>query len=103
MAKYVIGSDVGGTFTDIVAINLENGSQLINKTLSTPPTFIDGVMNGLEKLGIGGKDVVMFRHGATISTNAILERRGAKVGLIVTEGFKGLYPGERSERPGAFE
>jgi N-methylhydantoinase A len=103
MARYIIGSDVGGTFTDICAIDLETGEQKIAKTLSTPPTFIEGLMNGLEKVQIPGKDVVMFRHGATISTNAILERRGAKIGLIVTEGFKGMYPGERSERPGAFE
>lgn len=103
MGKYIIGSDVGGTFTDLIAVDLETGQQKVAKSLSTPPFYIDGIINGLDKLGLSSKDVVMFRHGATISTNAILERRGANVGLIVTEGFKGIYPGERSERMGAFE
>ncbi len=103
MARYRIGCDVGGTFTDTIAINVDTGERVIAKSLSTPPSFTDGIMNSLKKLGISGAEVEDFRHGSTAATNAVLERKGAQLGLIVTKGFKGLYPGERSERMGSFE
>ncbi len=103
MAKYVVGCDIGGTFTDLFAFDLDTKEQRIAKVLSTPPEYTAGVVNGLNKLGISPGEVVDFKHGATISTNAVLERRGAKTGLILTEGFKGLFVGGRSERMGAFE
>ena len=103
MAKYIVGCDIGGTFTDLFAIDLDTKEQRIAKVLSTPPEYTDGVINGLNKLDITPSDVAGFKHGATISTNAVLQRRGAKTGLILTEGFKGLFVGGRSERMGAFE
>ncbi len=101
--QWVVGTDIGGTFTDVIAINLKTGEQRLGKVPSTPPTFFDGVINGLRKAGISGEEVQSFRHGATISTNAILERKGVKTALITTEGFRDVLGGGRAERISAFE
>ena len=102
-AKWVVGTDIGGTFTDIIGVNMETGEQRIGKVPSTPPTYFDGVINGLIRAGIKGDEVVSFRHGATVSTNAILERKGVKTALITTEGFRDVLGGGRAERISAFE
>lgn len=102
-AQWIVGTDIGGTFTDVICINLETGEQRLGKVPSTPPTFFDGVINGLKKAGISGDEVLSFRHGATISTNAILERKGVKTALITTKGFRDVLGGGRAERISAFE
>ncbi|MBW7851322.1 MAG: hydantoinase/oxoprolinase family protein [Rhodospirillales bacterium] len=101
--KWVVGTDIGGTFTDVIGVNLETGEQRIGKVPSTPPTFFDGVINGLRRAGISGEEVLSFRHGATVSTNAILERKGVKTALITTTGFRDVLGGGRAERISAFE
>lgn len=101
--KWIVGTDIGGTFTDVIGINMETGEQRIAKVPSTPPTFFAGVINGLEKAGLKGEETESFRHGATISTNAILERKGVKTALITTEGFRDVLGGGRAERISAFE
>lgn len=101
--QWVVGTDIGGTFTDVICINLETGEQRLGKVPSTPPTFFDGVINGLKKAGISGEEVLSFRHGATVSTNAILERKGVKTALITTKGFRDVLGGGRAERISAFE
>ncbi|MBP7625130.1 MAG: hydantoinase/oxoprolinase family protein, partial [Xanthomonadales bacterium] len=101
--KWVVGTDIGGTFTDVIGVNLETGEQRIGKVPSTPPTFFDGVINGLKRAGLRGEDVASFRHGATVSTNAILERKGVKTALITTTGFRDVLGGGRAERISAFE
>lgn len=101
--KWVVGTDIGGTFTDVIGVNLETGEQKIAKVPSTPPTFFEGVINGLEKAGLKGEETLSFRHGATVSTNAILERKGVKTALITTEGFRDVLGGGRAERISAFE
>lgn len=101
--QWVVGTDIGGTFTDVICINLKTGEQRLGKVPSTPPTFFDGVINGLRRAGISGDEVLSFRHGATVSTNAILERKGVKTGLITTKGFRDVLGGGRAERISAFE
>lgn len=101
--SWVVGTDIGGTFTDIIGVNLETGEQRLGKVPSTPPTYFDGVINGLERAGLKGDEVLSFRHGATVSTNAILERKGVKTALITTEGFRDVLGGGRAERISAFE
>lgn len=101
--QWIVGTDIGGTFTDVICINLETGEQRLGKVPSTPPTFFDGVINGLKKAGISGDEVLSFRHGATVSTNAILERKGVKTALITTKGFRDVLGGGRAERISAFE
>jgi N-methylhydantoinase A len=101
--SWVVGTDIGGTFTDIIGVNLETGEQRLGKVPSTPPTYFDGVINGLARAGLKGEEVLSFRHGATVSTNAILERKGVKTALITTEGFRDVLGGGRAERISAFE
>jgi N-methylhydantoinase A len=103
MGKFIVGTDIGGTFTDIIGIDVETGEVRVGKVPSTPPTFFDGVINGLKKAGIYGEECISFRHGATVSTNAILERKGVNTGLITTKGFRDVLGGGRAERISAFE
>lgn len=101
--KWMVGTDVGGTFTDIIGINMETGEQKIGKVSTTPPTYYDGIINGLKKADLSGETTRSFRHGATISTNAVEERKGVKTALITTEGFRDVLGGGRAERISAFE
>ena len=92
---FTIGIDVGGTYTDLVAID-ENGKTVFAKSPSTPADQSVGVMAGLEELArrlkltradmLGATDRIV--HGTTVATNALLERKGAKVALLTTEGHR---------------
>src|SRR3989304_4622716 len=100
---WVVGTDIGGTFTDVIGVNMETGEQRLGKVASTPPTYFGGASTGLERAGLKGDEVMSFRHGATVSTNAILERKGVKTALITTAGFRDVLGGGRAERISAFE
>ena len=63
---WIVGTDVGGTFTDIIGINMETGEQRIGKVSTTPPTFYDGIINGLKKAELKGEETRSLRHGATV-------------------------------------
>lgn len=102
MRKLKVAVDIGGTFTDLVAYDDETSELLAVKSPSTPPTFIDGVMNALEKAGIRPEEVVSFKHGSTIATNAIIERKGAKTGMVTTRGFRDVLAAGRANRPDLF-
>ena len=94
---YVIGVDVGGTFTDLVCLD-EQGNATIAKTPSTPADSSIGVMNGLAKIAemLGDdlkgllRNTYRITHGTTVSTNTVLTWTGAKVGLICTKGFRDI-------------
>jgi N-methylhydantoinase A len=101
--KWVVGTDVGGTFTDIIGINLDTGEQKLGKVSTTPPTYYEGIINGLKRADLKGEESYSFRHGATVSTNAVEERKGVKTALITTEGFRDVLGGGRAERISAFE
>ena len=92
MASYAVAVDVGGTFTDIVLCDLDTNAQWVHKTPSTPDDPSAGFMRGLSEIlavnGVSPVDVAHVFHGTTIATNAVLENRGASVGLLVTEGFR---------------
>lgn len=104
MPKTRVGVDVGGTFTDVLLINLESGETHRAKTPSTPEDQSVGILNGIlqacEKAGTQTADIVEVMHGTTVATNAILERKGAKVGLITTEGYGQVLQIARSFVPG---
>ena len=91
-ARYRIGVDTGGTFTDVVAVNESTGATLHTKTASTPDDPSAGLLEGIQKIlrsgGLRPADVSAIIHGTTVSTNAILEHKLARVGLIVTRGFR---------------
>lgn len=88
----VVGIDIGGTFTDIIGIDTETGENYVTKVPSTPSDFSEGFFNGLEKVmkmaGAKASDVERLVHGTTVATNAILEHKGARIGLLTTKGFE---------------
>ena len=90
-ARYRVGVDVGGTFTDIVLMS-PGGRAVPKKVLSSPPNFNaairQGVAEALAENGVAASAVRSFTHGATVATNAIITRTGAATGLITTEGFR---------------
>ncbi len=89
--SYRLGVDVGGTFTDLLVHDSESGGVWLAKTPSTPADQSLGVLEGIrmigKQVGIEPKQLDAILHGTTVATNAVLEKRGAKVGLIVTKGF----------------
>tara|TARA_Y100000815_G_scaffold273367_1_gene304449 strand:+ start:1893 stop:3959 length:2067 start_codon:yes stop_codon:yes gene_type:complete len=88
----VVAIDVGGTFTDVILVDGESGRRWITKTPSTPSDQSIGFFTGLEKVtGQANIDSALIRrvfHGSTVATNAILEGKGARTGMLVTDGFK---------------
>ena len=92
MPRYRLGFDIGGTFTDFVLIDEATGVATLNKCLTTPHDPSQGVMDGLapllDKAGIKGGDLDIAIHATTLITNALIERKGAKVALLATEGFR---------------
>jgi N-methylhydantoinase A len=89
MPSWSIGTDTGGTFTDIVALN-DDGRIIVGKTPSTPPDFEEGVLNAVRQIAVDPADVRLFYHGTTVSTNALLTRTGAKTALLATRGFRDI-------------
>ncbi len=102
MRNLRVAVDIGGTFTDLVAYDEATHELTTVKTPSTPPGFIDGVMNALDKAGIDPDEVTAFKHGSTIATNAIIERRGARTGLVTTKGMRDVLGAGRANRPDLF-
>lgn len=100
--KWRIGVDVGGTFTDVAIVNENDGTMGVAKVSSTPTDFGVGVLEAIEqaliKYKVETKDVTLLAHATTVVTNAILEEKGAKVGLISTLGFRDILELRRSAR-----
>ncbi|TMJ69659.1 MAG: hydantoinase/oxoprolinase family protein [Alphaproteobacteria bacterium] len=102
MARYRVTVDTGGTFSDFVALNEETGKLSIAKLPSTPDDPSRAIIAGIEELiATAGEstEIGYFCHGTTVGTNALLEGKGAKTGLLVTEGFRGIYPVGEQARP----
>jgi N-methylhydantoinase A len=102
--SFRLGVDVGGTFTDLLLLDEDSGAFWRHKTPSTPSDSSIGILDGVNaicaKAGIAAADVEVFLHGTTVATNAILEGKGARVGLIVTEGYRQIMQIARSFVPG---
>ncbi|WP_313289101.1 hydantoinase/oxoprolinase family protein [Stutzerimonas nitrititolerans] len=102
--SFRLGVDVGGTFTDLLLINDETGESFTAKVPSTPHNPSVAVLNGIERIcgiaAIGPSQISCVMHGTTVATNAILTRRGAKVGLVTTQGYKQVLHIARSFVPG---
>jgi N-methylhydantoinase A len=101
-----VATDVGGTFTDLVCFetNHKTGEARIvtAKSDTTPPNFEQGVLNVLKKGGVDPRKVDFLAHGTTVVINALTERKGVKVGLITTEGFRDTLEIARGNRPDFF-
>ena len=102
--SYRLGVDVGGTFTDLLLINEDNGATFRAKTPSTPADQSVGVLTGIEKVcklaNVDPSRIADIMHGTTVATNAVLEGKGARVGLITTEGYRQVLHIARSFVPG---
>ena len=100
---YLIGVDVGGTFTDIVFADTDSGRSLIHKVPTTPDDPSRGVIAGIVELcarhDVPRAAIDHVLHGTTIATNAVLEHRGAVTGMITTEGYRDIVHIGRHQRP----
>ena len=101
---YRLGVDVGGTFTDLLLVDESSGQTYMAKVPSTPDDSSIGVLDGIDRIcgesDIDAKQVTQVMHGTTVATNAVLTRKGAKVGLITTKGYRQVLQVARSFCPG---
>lgn len=101
---YRLGVDVGGTFTDLLLFDTASGAFWRHKTPSTPHDSSEGILQGVTTIcadaGIEASAIDTFLHGTTVATNAVLEGKGARVGLVVTEGYRHIMQIARSFVPG---
>ncbi len=98
-ARFRIGIDVGGTFTDIVLCDEAEGIFSLHKVPTTPHDIALGLLAGLRKSRVPATEIVEIAHGTTVATNAILERKGARTGLITTAGFRDILELRDGGRP----
>jgi N-methylhydantoinase A len=95
---FIVGIDVGGTFTDLTAVDDATGHVVVTKVPSRPRHEAAAVLEGLGALGIEPREVRRLVHGTTVGTNAVLERRGARVAVLTTAGFRDLIEIGRTKR-----
>ncbi len=99
-----LGVDVGGTFTDLLLVDEASGQTYMAKVPSTPEDSSIGVLNGIDRIcdesDIDATQVNQVMHGTTVATNAVLTRKGARVGLITTKGYRQVLQVARSFCPG---
>src|SRR5215471_7092143 len=100
-AETRVGIDVGGTFTDLVAIR--NGEFATAKVVSVPGDQSSGVIEAFDRSGVPSSEIASIAHGTTVGTNALLERRGARTALVTTEGFRDVIEIGRQNRVALYE
>ncbi|MBI4242247.1 MAG: hydantoinase/oxoprolinase family protein [Candidatus Rokubacteria bacterium] len=104
---YRLGIDVGGTFTDLALLHEESGVLTVGKVPSVPADPSEGILNGiigiLAEAGVSPGEVSYLAHGTTISTNTLLQRKGARTGLVTTGGFRDLLEIARQRRPSLYD
>ncbi|WP_197031593.1 hydantoinase/oxoprolinase family protein [Mesorhizobium ciceri] len=102
-----VGVDVGGTFTDFFAVNAKTGMSVSFKRPSTPETPATAIINGLAELaterGVPQEAINRLCHGTTVATNTLIQRKGAAVALLTTDGFKDLIEIGRQVRPRIYD
>ncbi|MEQ3709184.1 hydantoinase/oxoprolinase N-terminal domain-containing protein, partial [Tateyamaria sp.] len=99
MSKRMIGVDVGGTFTDVFVLNETDGTATVAKVPTTRPDQSGGFLDGIGREVDDFSEVSVVVHGTTAGTNALLERKGAKTGVICTEGLRDVLEMRRRDRP----
>ncbi|MEY7849596.1 hydantoinase/oxoprolinase family protein [Natrarchaeobius sp. A-rgal3] len=101
---YRVGIDTGGTFTDFVSVDEESGELAVTKTSSTPENPIEGVVDSIDQSAVAdGGEIAQLIHGTTVTTNALIERHGAEVGYITTDGFVDVPFIQRINRKGHYD
>lgn len=101
--KYRVSADIGGTFTDIVFYDTETGKYFEGKTLTTPENLSNAIMSGIGERIKNFDEIDFFVHGTTSGLNAFLERKGVRVALITTKGFRDVYGIARGNRPQMYD
>ncbi len=105
IARHALSLDVGGTFTDVILADRAGGALHVAKSPSVPSAPADGFFGGVDRMldrsGVDPADVATVLHGSTIVTNAILEGKGARTGLVTTKGFRHVLEIGRAEIPRA--
>src|SRR5690349_4132073 len=94
MGRHRVTVDTGGTFSDFVYLDEDTDEITVAKIPSTPDDPSRAILSGVELLiakGVAATDIRYFCHGTTVGTNALLEGKGVRTGLLVTEGFRGIY------------
>jgi N-methylhydantoinase A len=99
---YRVAIDIGGGFTDLFAIEEETGRTLWAKVETTPGKLSDGVLNVFRQSGIAPSECTQLLHGQTLVINTIVQRKGARVGLITTKGFRDILEIQRANRRDIF-
>jgi N-methylhydantoinase A len=102
LGRIRLAADVGGTFTDVAAFDETTGELRLGKTLTTPARLVTGVETAVTKAGAQLSAARLFLHGTTVAINTILERTGARCGLLTTQGFRDIYEIGRVNRPESY-
>jgi len=97
--SWIAGIDVGGTFTDLIALDTASGAVRLAKVPTTPENQAYGVLAALDEAKVALGELALIVHGTTTTTNALLERKLAKTGLITTRGFRDVLELGRRTRP----
>ncbi len=103
IGRYRLGVDVGGTHTDLVLLDVKSGALAVEKVASTPANPALGVLDGIGRFlarGVAPEAIEFFAHGTTITTNALLEMKGAKIGLLITKGYRAVQEVQSQARDG---
>ncbi len=98
MGNWDVGTDIGGTFTDIVAIHAGSGERRMAKVLSRPDAPVDAMLEAVAAIGLAPSDLRRFVHGTTRVTNAIVEGRLPPIALVATAGFEDVLAFGRYRR-----
>ena len=98
----LVAIDIGGTFTDLIGFDDAAGTFVQAKSLSTPSHLVHGVIDCMRKSGLAASTIDELIHGSTTAINTLIERTGAKTGLIVTAGTRDVYIIGRGNRPEAY-
>lgn len=105
--QYMLGVDVGGTFTDLTLVHTLSGDVAVHKVRSTPADPSQAIMTGIAELlhreGVRYEALGYLAHGTTVATNALIEKRGARTALLVTRGFRDLLDLADQTRPSLYD
>ncbi|MAM68836.1 MAG: 5-oxoprolinase, partial [Rhodospirillaceae bacterium] len=104
MTSWMVGIDTGGTFTDLIAFEVDTGELRVAKVSSEQDDPSGAVIAALEDLfatGVAPGEISSLVHGTTVATNAILEGKGVKTGLLITDGFRAVYEARGWAQPEA--
>ena len=101
--SYVVAVDIGGTFTDLVAYDHDDGKVIYTKSPTTYDNFVDGILECFDKAQVRPDQATFLNHGTTLVINAFIQRKGARAALVTTEGFRDVLEIARGNRPDPFD